>query len=99
MFDDAHPCAKIGCEGIAPYDDEPYCYKHSPDSGSEVAGYSYKKSHMRYAFFAKYRNPVTDEMFWVCIAPNAKQADIDFLSQHFTVSEDNILKTRVVELD
>lgn len=42
---DAHPCETQGCEDIVPYDDEPHCFTHSPDSGSNVYGYSYKKSH------------------------------------------------------
>lgn len=37
-----HPCIEEGCEHIVPYDDEPWCFSHSPDSGSSVPGYSYK---------------------------------------------------------
>lgn len=42
---DAHPCEYEGCEFEVPYDDEPYCFKHSPDSGSYMEGYSYRKAH------------------------------------------------------
>lgn len=38
-----HPCETPGCELTVMYDDEPHCFKHSPDSGSYVQGYSYKK--------------------------------------------------------
>lgn len=38
-----HPCVAPGCEYFVPYDDEPYCYKHSPDEGSSLQGYSYKQ--------------------------------------------------------
>ena len=40
-----HPCEKPGCSLLIAYDDEPYCFTHSPDSGSTVPGYSYKKTH------------------------------------------------------
>lgn len=35
-----HKCEFEGCENYIIYDDEPLCYKHSPDSGSSVKGYS-----------------------------------------------------------
>lgn len=35
-----HQCEEEGCENTIPFDDEPKCYKHSPDSGSSVRGYS-----------------------------------------------------------
>lgn len=38
----SHPCTKGECPNIVPYDDEPYCFTHSPDGGSTVRGYSYK---------------------------------------------------------
>ncbi len=41
--DESHPCVTPGCRNIVPYDDEPNCYDHSPDMGSGVLGYSYKK--------------------------------------------------------
>ena len=43
--DGQHPCETPGCNLLAMYDDEPHCYKHSPDSGSYVPGYSYRESH------------------------------------------------------
>lgn len=43
---EAHPCEKNGCKNIVMYDDEPYCFDHSPDSGSTVNGYSYKAEHL-----------------------------------------------------
>lgn len=42
---ESHPCEYPGCEANVAFDDEPYCFKHSDDSGSFVFGYSYKKSH------------------------------------------------------
>jgi len=46
MFEDeSHPCERTGCKAVVPYDDEPYCFEHSPDSGSNVPGYSYRASH------------------------------------------------------
>lgn len=43
--DESHPCVSEGCKNIVGYDDEPFCFGHSPDSGSNVAGYSYKAAH------------------------------------------------------
>lgn len=40
-YPDSHPCEWDGCEYTVPFDDEPYCYKHSPDDSS-TGGYSYK---------------------------------------------------------
>jgi len=49
MFDtassQAHPCVVPGCTNTVPYDDEPWCFTHSPDSGSNVSGYSYAAGH------------------------------------------------------
>lgn len=42
---DRHPCVIAGCTAIVEYDDEPWCFAHSPDSGSSVLGYSYRKEH------------------------------------------------------
>jgi hypothetical protein len=39
--DGSHECAVIDCNTFVEFDDEPYCYTHSPSSGSNVAGYSY----------------------------------------------------------
>jgi hypothetical protein len=42
---EAHPCDAAGCHLTVPFDDEPFCYQHSPDSGSSVPGYSYRSTH------------------------------------------------------
>ena len=42
---DQHPCEAPSCDVPVYYDDEPFCYKHSPDGGSFVPGYSYKATH------------------------------------------------------
>ena len=42
----AHPCTSPGCEHTVLFDDEPYCYTHSPDEGSSVRGYSYRAQAM-----------------------------------------------------
>lgn len=50
MLDGAerHPCAwPAGCEHTVEFDDEPFCFTHSPDEGSAVPGYSYKREHPR----------------------------------------------------
>lgn len=41
----SHPCEQAGCSRTVAYDDEPYCFGHSPDSGSYVPGYSYARAH------------------------------------------------------
>lgn len=35
-----HPCVHTGCDRTVQYDDEPWCFTHSPDEGSSVKGYS-----------------------------------------------------------
>jgi hypothetical protein len=35
-----HKCEMPECQYHIIYDDEPYCYTHSPDEGSSVRGYS-----------------------------------------------------------
>lgn len=35
-----HKCEKAGCDSTPIYDDEPFCFKHSPDEGSSKKGYS-----------------------------------------------------------
>lgn len=37
-----HPCTEPGCPHTVQFDDEPKCFKHSPDEGSSVPGYSWK---------------------------------------------------------
>lgn len=44
---ESHPCESPGCNATVPYDDEPYCFTHSPDSGSTVPGYSYHDKHCK----------------------------------------------------
>jgi hypothetical protein len=34
-----HKCEHAGCDRMVQYHDEPYCFTHSPDEGSSVAGY------------------------------------------------------------
>lgn len=46
---ESHPCVFEGCKDTVPYDDEPWCYIHSPFTGSTVAGYSYKREAARSA--------------------------------------------------
>lgn len=41
-YPDRHPCVVVYCKNTVQFDDEPWCYTHSPDSGSDVRGYSYK---------------------------------------------------------
>lgn len=43
--DGSHPCEDDTCELLVPFDDEPYCFDHSPDSGSHFIGYSYKEKY------------------------------------------------------
>lgn len=45
ISDQHHPCENKDCPNVVPYDDEPLCFTHSPDSGSTVPGYSYKATH------------------------------------------------------
>lgn len=40
-----HPCIHPGCEHTVEFDDEPRCFTHSPDEGSAVPGYSWKREH------------------------------------------------------
>ena len=41
-----HTCGYAGCDRTVQYDDEPWCFTHSPDSGSSVKHYSaYKEAH------------------------------------------------------
>ena len=43
--DGRHPCTYPGCDHTVEFDDEPMCFTHSPDEGSAVPGYSYKRTH------------------------------------------------------
>lgn len=35
-----HHCVEHGCDRIVEFDDEPWCFTHSPDEGSSQVGYS-----------------------------------------------------------
>lgn len=35
-----HKCEEEGCDEIVQFDDEPKCFTHSPNEGSNVMGYS-----------------------------------------------------------
>lgn len=35
-----HKCVTPGCDRIVEFDDEPWCFTHSPDEGSSLRGYS-----------------------------------------------------------
>ncbi len=38
-----HKCITPDCEHIVEFDDEPWCFMHSPDEGSSLRGYSARK--------------------------------------------------------
>lgn len=42
-----HPCERKNCRNYVAYDDEPYCFEHSPESGSHVPGYSWLRDGQR----------------------------------------------------
>lgn len=42
-----HKCREQTCDKIVIYDDEPWCFTHSPDSGSSERGYSARKEARR----------------------------------------------------
>lgn len=46
IFNGSHPCEEPGCDHTVAYDDEPYCFVHSPDEGSYRPGYSWKEKHL-----------------------------------------------------
>jgi len=48
-----HRCEHPSCGFFVNYDDEPWCYTHSPDSGSSVAGYSAYANYMSTPIFRK----------------------------------------------
>lgn len=35
-----HKCVTPGCDRQVEFDDEPWCFTHSPDEGSSLQGYS-----------------------------------------------------------
>ncbi len=38
-----HECITQGCDRRVEFDDEPWCFAHSPDEGSSIEGYSARK--------------------------------------------------------
>lgn len=42
--DGSHACETIGCKTVVEFDDEPYCFDHSPRAGSTFFEYSYRKN-------------------------------------------------------
>jgi hypothetical protein len=40
--DGSHACETIDCKTLVMYDDEPYCFAHSPRTGSHFPDYSYR---------------------------------------------------------
>lgn len=39
-----HKCIEEDCDTIVQYDDEPWCFTHSPDEGSSLVGWSAQKA-------------------------------------------------------
>lgn len=58
LDDDLHPCEMGICDNIVAFDDEPYCYLHSPKNGAYMVGYSYRRMHRR-----KYAQTIIGETF------------------------------------
>jgi len=48
-----HKCEMPTCVHVVQYDDEPYCFKHSPDSGSSEYGYSARRKAEREKQFSQ----------------------------------------------
>jgi len=46
-YPERHPCENTECTNTVQFDDEPFCFTDSPDSGSAVPGYSYKAKHQK----------------------------------------------------
>lgn len=44
-----HQCIEDDCTTTVQFDDEPWCFTHSPDEGSSLAGYSAKAEAARIA--------------------------------------------------
>lgn len=40
-----HPCEHPHCDRTVEWDDEPFCFEHSPADGSHQRGYSYRRNH------------------------------------------------------
>lgn len=41
-----HECIATGCGNIVQFDDEPWCFTHSPDDGSSLPGWSARQALM-----------------------------------------------------
>lgn len=39
-----HQCVFPGCDSVVEFDDEPWCFTHSPDEGSSLPGFSARES-------------------------------------------------------
>lgn len=39
-----HQCIHPECDRIVEFDDEPWCFTHSPDEGSSLVGWSARKA-------------------------------------------------------
>lgn len=39
-----HKCIVSDCSRTVEFDDEPWCFEHSPDSGSSLRGYSARRA-------------------------------------------------------
>lgn len=39
-----HQCLSVDCDVVVQYDDEPYCFVHSPDEGSDLPGFSARET-------------------------------------------------------
>lgn len=39
-----HECVEVGCDRVVEFDDEPWCFTHSPDEGSSLRGYSARRA-------------------------------------------------------
>lgn len=40
-----HECVTPGCTTMVIFDDEPWCFTHSPDEGSSLLGYSARRAY------------------------------------------------------
>jgi hypothetical protein len=60
-YDGKHPCRFDGCTHTVLFDDEPYCFTHSPDEGSSVRGYSDREA---VRFVAERESIATANRLW-----------------------------------
>ena len=52
-----HRCEHAMCEKMVEFDDEPWCFTHSPDSGSSIRGYS---AYSKYLMERELRKDIPD---------------------------------------